>query len=413
MLYQHIIRDIDNDNMLALPKYWSRPTLLASTWITTNFGSPQRARAHFRQIAGETAARKSAAKKLAARELGVEYKRSEWRARSAAIAKAAGFLRQYELLRPPPAFLCLSFSSLNPPTVMGKHKLTLKTEEDSNPRDKYITWTDEATRFMLEWYIDLRKDKPATFKFKKQHHLQCADALNGKFSLGVTQTQVDRHYRQCKEKWGWKTAVNYLTRPIRFFHQLEELFSDQSHADGSLAVDQTTVNVDDGSDDSEDVRELEGNLIPADSDEADSDTIDLRSPKVDLDGNPLNKKRKCASSSPSKKPTKGKANKKGKVPNDDMVTSIKKLAESLASPIVSVQPMPPADPYANLWKRINALTIPAKDKLEIVAYLSKPDQDIFRSYLNYADETILREWVISYFEPQFHEGGNDGSAAAH
>ena len=87
--------------------------------------------------------------------------------------------------------------------ILGKHKLTLKTEEDSNPRDKYITWTDEATRFMLEWYIDLRKDKPATFKFKKQHHLQCADALNGKFSLGVTQTQVDRHNRQCKEKWGW------------------------------------------------------------------------------------------------------------------------------------------------------------------------------------------------------------------
>ncbi|KAF7059037.1 hypothetical protein CFC21_065990 [Triticum aestivum] len=302
---------------------------------------------------------------------------------------------------------------------MGKQKLTLKTEEDSNPRDKYITWTDEATRFMLEWYIDLHKDKPATFKFKKQHHLQCADALNGKFSLGVTQTQVDRHYRQCKEKWGWvhramANSGNGLDRTTFTFTLSEsEKQRINSHVDGSLAVDQTTVNVDDGSDDSEDVRELEGNLIPADSDEANSDTIDRRSPKVDLDGNPLNKKRKCASSSPSKKPTKGKANKKGKVSNDDMVTSIKKLAESLASPIVSVQPMPPADPYANLWKRINALTIPAKDKLEIVAYLSKPYQDIFRSYLNYADETILREWVISYFEPQFHEGGNDGSAAAH
>uniref|UniRef100_A0A3B6NJP4 Myb/SANT-like domain-containing protein n=1 Tax=Triticum aestivum TaxID=4565 RepID=A0A3B6NJP4_WHEAT len=301
---------------------------------------------------------------------------------------------------------------------MGKHKLTLKTEEDSNPRDKYITWTDEATRFMLEWYIDLRKDKPATFKFNKQHHLQCADALNGKFSLAVTQTQVDRHYHQCKEKWGWvrramANSGNGLDRTTQFTLSESEKQRLNSHADGSLAVDQTTVNVDDGSDDSEDVRELEGNLILADSDEADSDTIDRRSPKVDLDGNPLNKKRKCASSSPSKKPTKGKANKKGKVSNDDMVTSIKKLAESLASPIVSVQPMPPVDPYANLWKRINALTIPAKDKLEIVAYLSKPDQDIFRSYLNYADETILREWVISYFEPQFHEGGNDGSAAAH
>ncbi|XP_037461140.1 uncharacterized protein LOC119344772 isoform X2 [Triticum dicoccoides] len=328
--------------------------------------------------------------------------------------------------------------------VMGKQKLTIKTEEESNPREKYITWTDEATRFMLDWYIELRKDKPATFKFKKQHHLHCADALNGKFSLGVTQTQVDRHYRSCKEKWGWvrramansgngfdrinftftlsesekqnlsKTAVNYLTRPIRFFNQLQELFSDQSHADGSLATDQTTVNVDDDSDDSEEVRELEANLIPVDSDEADSDTINRHSPKVDLEGNSLNKKRKHVSSSPSKKPTKGKANKKGKISNDDMAASIKKLADSLASPIVSVQPMPPTDPYANLWKRINALTIPAKDKLEIVAYLSKPDQDIFRSYLNYADETILGQWVLSFFEPRFQEdGGNGGSATAH
>ncbi|XP_037457970.1 uncharacterized protein LOC119329091 isoform X2 [Triticum dicoccoides] len=145
-----------------------------------------------------------------------------------------------------------------------------------------------------------------------------------------------------------------------------------------------------------------------------SDTINRHSPKVDLEGNSLNKKRKHVSSSPSKKPTKGKANKKGKISNDDMAASIKKLADSLASPIVSVQPMPPTDPYANLWKRINALTIPAKDKLEIVAYLSKPDQDIFRSYLNYADETILGQWVLSFFEPRFQEdGGNGGSATAH
>jgi hypothetical protein len=34
---------------------------------------------------------------------------------------------------------------------------------------------------------------------------------------------------------------------------LEELFTDQSHADGSLAIDQTTVKVDDGNDDNEDV----------------------------------------------------------------------------------------------------------------------------------------------------------------
>jgi hypothetical protein len=54
---------------------------------------------------------------------------------------------------------------------MGKPKLAVKSEEDYNSHDKYITWTDEATRFMLDWYIELRKDKLATFKFKKQHHL--------------------------------------------------------------------------------------------------------------------------------------------------------------------------------------------------------------------------------------------------
>ena len=70
--------------------------------------------------------------------------------------------------------------------VMGKLKLPIKSEDDCSSRDKYITWTDEATRFMLDWYIEL-----------------CADALNGKFSLGSTQNQVDRHYRLCKEKWSW------------------------------------------------------------------------------------------------------------------------------------------------------------------------------------------------------------------
>ncbi|KAM0913261.1 hypothetical protein ACQ4PT_012277 [Festuca glaucescens] len=202
--------------------------------------------------------------------------------------------------------------------IMGKHKLDVKSEEDCNSDGKYITWTDEATKFMLDWYIDLHRDKPATFKFKKQHHLQCADALNGKFSLGATQNQVDRHYRSYKEKWSWKTTINYLTRPIRFFHELEELFSDQSQADGSLAIDQTTVNVDDGNDDNKDVLEHGGYPIPVDSDEADSDIIGRLSPKVELDGNPLNKKRKRVTSSPSKNPTKGKANNKDKVSNDDI-----------------------------------------------------------------------------------------------
>ncbi|PNT68187.1 hypothetical protein BRADI_3g36851v3 [Brachypodium distachyon] len=167
-------------------------------------------------------------------------------------------------------------------------------------------------------------------------------------------------------------------------------------------ADQTTVNVDDDSDDNE---KVEGYPIPMDSDEADSDTIGCQSPRVDLDGKPSNKKRKRVTSSPHKKPTKGKANSKSKVRDDEMASSIKRLADSLVAPPVPVQPVPPPDPYANLWKRINALPFTAKDKLEIAAHLSKPDQDVFRSYLNQADDALLSEWVITYFERQ-DGGGN-------
>jgi hypothetical protein len=151
--------------------------------------------------------------------------------------------------------------------------------------------------------------------------------------------------------------------------------------------------------------------LELDSDEADSDTIGRHSTKLELDGNPLNKKRKRVTSSPSKNPTKGKAN-KGKVSSDDIAASIKKLADSLAAPIIPMQQMPPADPYANLWKRINPLTITAKDKLEITAHLSKPDQEIFRSYLNYADDAVLQQWVIGNFKSRFRQDGRNGGSAA-
>ena len=49
--------------------------------------------------------------------------------------------------------------------------------------------------------------------------------------------------------------VNYLTRPIRSYNLLEEPFSYQFQADGSLVADQTTSNV--VVDDSADIKELD------------------------------------------------------------------------------------------------------------------------------------------------------------
>lgn len=199
-----------------------------------------------------------------------------------------------------------------------------------------------------------------------------------------------------------KTTVNYLTRPIRFYHLLEELFIDQSQADGSFAADQTTVNIPDGSDDNDGVKEIEGYNFTADTDEdADSDNIARHSPKTDLDGNPSSKKGKYEKSN-------SKKSAKSKVSTTDVVASIVMLVDSLSKPPppppVPVQPVVPPDPYANLWKRINDLTIMSKDKLMIVAHLSKPDQDVLRSYLNCSPDSMLHEWVINFFE---HAGGSN------
>ncbi|KAF8720867.1 hypothetical protein HU200_023264 [Digitaria exilis] len=185
---------------------------------------------------------------------------------------------------------------------MGKQKTIARSEEDSSNREKYIGWSEEATKYMLEWHIDIRKDKAATFKFKKQHHLPCADALNAKFADGVTQNQVDRHYRSWKSGVGCgglcQTVVMVLTAhycasslflnpkrkilvPIRFYHLLEELFIDQSQADGSFAADQTTVNIPDGSYDNDGIKEIEGyNFTVGTDEDADSDNIARHSPKT-------------------------------------------------------------------------------------------------------------------------------------
>lgn len=60
---------------------------------------------------------------------------------------------------------------------------------------------DGQTKFMLDWCIDYMKKQHPGFKFKKQHHMKCADALNKEFGMEVTVAQVDRHFRHDKENW--------------------------------------------------------------------------------------------------------------------------------------------------------------------------------------------------------------------
>lgn len=55
--------------------------------------------------------------------------------------------------------------------------------------------------YMLDWYIEYKKEQHAGFIWKTQHHLKCADVLNREFAMGVTSTQVTCHYRHYKENW--------------------------------------------------------------------------------------------------------------------------------------------------------------------------------------------------------------------
>lgn len=84
---------------------------------------------------------------------------------------------------------------------MGKQNKDVGANVGS--RQKYQTWADDSTEFMLQWYIDCQKDKPASFKWKQQHHHMCSEALNARFGIGTTRQQVHRHFRAFKERWNW------------------------------------------------------------------------------------------------------------------------------------------------------------------------------------------------------------------
>ncbi|KAK8446582.1 hypothetical protein SEVIR_9G509100v4 [Setaria viridis] len=288
-------------------------------------------------------------------------------------------------------------------------------------REKYITWTDDTTEFMLQWYVDYQKDKPATFRWKQHHHHLCAEALNATFGIGATRHQVYRHFRAFKEKWNWISHAmaksgngfdaasrkfnltyseklpcklgtgkyNYLTRPIKFFHLMEELFGESAQANEFLAIDQNTLDVEDdksesGSDDS----------LTAEHIENDSDTIARSSPAV-VENIARSSPRKNMKS-PMKKHRKDKPKHAKALENDPIAGSIIMLAKSIAAP---------SNPYANLWKHIEDIPFPPRDKVDIASFLSNPEQVYLHNYLNAASNQSFGTWVTDYLGAKYSTSG--------
>ncbi|CAN6284483.1 unnamed protein product [Urochloa humidicola] len=301
-----------------------------------------------------------------------------------------------------------------------------KVDGDGPSRERTINWDDGQTKFMLDWCIDYMKKQHAGFKFKKQHHVKCADALNKEFAMGVTVAQVDRHFRHYKENWKYVSkalsnsgnvfdstrcmvtisesekanlndrARRLLSKPIKFFYEMQELFMG-TNANGSLAIDQDTcMNDCDGSesDDSQGLNDMSGYALPEDLTGDDSDT--LPSPISNKPGgessSQVGTKRPRGSKSPSKKPKKPKS--RFAESTEQLNSTLVSLQKFLSAP--APQMLQPPNPHASLWERLEAMTITTDDKITVAQYLSHKDREGLRDFLSISSDTTLQTWVYKF-----------------
>ena len=133
--------------------------------------------------------------------------------------------------------------------------------------------------------------------------------------------------------------------------------------------------------------------------ENESDTIAPRCPP--LVGSSFSIKRKNKKS-PGKKHVKDKAKHARATGDDEIATSIAMFAKSIASSCPAT-----TDPYADLWKRIEDIPFPPRDKVDIATDLSKLEQVHLRNYLNAASDQSFGTWVTDYLGAKYRVTGVD------
>ncbi|KAJ1258179.1 hypothetical protein BS78_07G139300 [Paspalum vaginatum] len=318
---------------------------------------------------------------------------------------------------------------------MAKGKLM--ADAFASPREKTITWHEDQTKFMLEWCIEYQKKQHAGFKFRKPHFMLCADALNKKFAMGVTVTQVERHYRFHRENWGFitkalkssgntfdhtrcmvkiseseKSTLNdrerrLFAKPIKWYKEMEELYIDSS-ATGSFARDQNTCladNDDADNDESEDLIDLNYEAPIDDLGGDDSDTLPSP-PMKGLRGNTVsnnNNKRPRGSKSPTKTTFKTKS--RLIECSNEVNATMKSLRDTLACippPQMSAPQMPAlqmpqmADPHASLWQRLEAIPLTPDQRVIIGEHLSAKENERKCGWLSNASDDTLNAWVFKF-----------------
>jgi hypothetical protein len=74
-----------------------------------------------------------------------------------------------------------------------------------------------------------------------------------------------------------------------------------------------------------------------------------------------------------------------------MKVILKSLAEPPPLPVLKHD-----NPYAGLWKRLEALSIPTDDKITIGVYLAQPKNEGMSGWLDGSSDTTLETWVYRF-----------------
>ncbi|KAL5202640.1 hypothetical protein ABZP36_013592 [Zizania latifolia] len=357
---------------------------------------------------------------------------------------------------------------LGSPNLPQDHIMDISEDKNNSKikRARATNWPAVMSKFVLEWYLDKKKEMPPKSKFKKMHHHHCRAILNSRFETTFTVDQVHRHFRRFKEVWN--IVARYmnasgsrfdkkhkmlvlppstlaslplaeraiLAKPIPFFNHLQDLFGEWT-VDGAVMTDQPTAADIDG-----DQLEIQEPLNMV------ANFVDARYPDgADLDKFVLEDEDDCHevaassgavpcevmsdNSAPSAQPSGSFAestmaalkpgSKKCKIvskaksnpnlnpkPQDgrklDMIKS-STLAGIRDNP---AKPMPTAptssDPNAPLWNMLKEISLTPADRLSVGICLCKPEFEVHRSFFMSMGKEYLEAWA-----QKFLSGAEPGS----
>jgi hypothetical protein len=203
-------------------------------------------------------------------------------------------------------------------------------------------------------------------------------------------------------------ARRLLSKPIKFFSEMQELFLNSS-ADGSLAMDANTcmneAQADEENDYDDDLCNDLTNYAQAEDDLGD-DSDTLPSPLSGMASMGSQVAEQSSSSSGIKRPRS-----ESRPPKRDVrpKSRMSKVGDMIATTLVDLQneikkPAPPPPIIRNsdeiVWERLEKMTLTTGQKVMIGEYLAHKNQKGMRGFLSAASETTFESWIFKFLSDQ-------------